>query len=72
MCVDTCVKISDKSDEKWKRYILYKLTSYEWTRAVNRPWADGSQARVGGEVMVQCIDFFFCMLSNGIVTKCVS
>ena len=27
MCIETCVKISDKSDKKWKSYSLYKFSS---------------------------------------------
>ena len=27
MCVEICVKISDKSDKKWRSYSLYKLTN---------------------------------------------
>ena len=67
MCVETCVKISDKSYKKWS-YSLYKFSSYKLPRVVRLNQADGRQGRVGGGVMIWIIDFFFSKLSNAIAT----
>ena len=67
-----CVKISDKSDKKWRSYSLWNLISWAWPHVVRLSQADGRQGRVGGRVMVQCIDFFFSKLSNAIATKSLS
>ena len=49
------------------------LIQVEWLGDVVRlSQADGRQGRVGGEIMVQCTEFYFSKLSNAIVTKCLS
>ena len=66
MCVETCVKISDKSDKKWS-YRLYKLSSCV-TRGVYKsaiPLGQSSLLQGGrGGVMVKCIAFSYgsCLL----------
>ena len=67
MCVETCVKISDKSDKKWRNYSLYKLSSCV-TRGVNKsaiPLGQSYRLQGGrGGVMVKCIAFSYgsCLL----------
>ena len=47
MYVETCVKISDKSDKKGKSYSLYNLTTYTRSPAVIRHWR-GKGWGIGG------------------------
>ena len=59
MCVETCVKISDESDKKWRSY---RLIAYEsWVVRRDRLYSDwiSSQrvGRVGEVVLVQIIIF---------------
>ena len=54
MCVETCVKISDKS-EKNEEVIAYTI----WVVISDCVQSGRArQGRVGSVVMVQCVDFF--------------
>ena len=39
MCVETCVKISEKSDEKWRSYSIRNLSSFVREVYIDRPGA---------------------------------
>ena len=63
MCVVTCVKISDKSDKKWRSYSLYKFSSCV-TRGVYKsaiPLGQSYRLQGGGRggEMVKCIAFSY-------------
>ena len=67
MCVETCVKISDKSDKKWRSYCLYKLSSCVTRGVYKSAISLGQSYRLQGGrggVMVKCIAFSYgsCLL----------
>ena len=69
MCVETCVKISDKSEEKLRSYSLYKLSSCVTRGVYKSAILLGQSYRLQGGggrggVMVKCIAFSYgsCLL----------
>ena len=60
MCVEYCVKISDKSDKKWKSYSVYNLSSLTLLPVVIFERAHWSEGREWDNGVMYCFFLLSC------------